>query len=83
MKNLMGKNGCTLKVRKYVMAHFQGYNEIQKHAKNFKELKKSCFKFNEKVVIPSKYLNKIKKRFPKMKYSENSKKNEFEILSFN
>jgi len=65
------------------MAHFQGYNEIQKHAKNFKELKKSCFKFNEKVVIPSKYLNKIKKRFPKMKYSENSKKNEFEILSFN
>ena len=65
------------------MAHFQGINEIQKHAKNFKELKKSCFKFNEKIVIPSKYLNKIKKRFPKMKYSENSKKSEFEILSFN
>ena len=65
------------------MAHFQGINEIQKHAKNFKELKKTCFKFNEKIVIPSKYLHKIKKRFPKMKYSENSKKSEFEILSFN
>ena len=65
------------------MAHFQGINEIQKHAKNFKELKKSCFKSNEKIVIPSKYLMKLKKRFPKMKYSENSKKNEFEILSFN
>ena len=65
------------------MAHFQGVNEIQKHAKNFKELKKTCFKFNEKIVIPSKYLHKIKKRFPKMKYSENSKKSEFEILSFN
>ena len=65
------------------MAHFQGINEIQKHAKNFKELKKSCFKYNEKVVIPSKYLSKLKKRFPKMKYSENNKKSEFEILSFN
>ena len=65
------------------MAHFQGINEIQKHAKNFKELKKTCFKFNEKIVIPSKYLHKIKKRFPKMKYSENCKKSEFEILSFN
>ena len=65
------------------MAHFQGINEIQKHAKNFKELKKSCFKSNEKIVVPSKYLSKLKKRFPKMKYSENNKKNEFEILSFN
>ena len=66
------------------MAHFQGVNEIQKHAKNYKELKKACFsKSNDKIVIPSKYLSKLKKRFPKMKYSENNKKNEFEILSFN
>ena len=66
------------------MAHFQGVNEIQKHAKNYKELKKACFsKNNDKIVIPSKYLSKLKKRFPKMKISENNKKNEFEILSFN
>ena len=66
------------------MAHFQGVNEIQKHAKNYKELKKACFsKSNDKIVIPSKYLPKLKKRFPKMKYSENSSKKEFEILSFN
>ena len=66
------------------MAHFQGINEIQKHAKNYKELKKSCnTKANDKIVIPIKYLSKLKKRFPKMKFSENSKKNEFEILSFN
>ena len=66
------------------MAHFQGVNEIQKHAKNYKELKKACFtKSNDKIVIPSKYLMKLKKRYPKMKYSENSSKKEFEILSFN
>ena len=66
------------------MAHFQGVNEIQKHAKNYKELKKACFtKSNDKIVIPSKYLMKLKKRYPKMKYSENSNKKEFEILSFN
>ena len=66
------------------MAHFQGINEIQKHAKNYKELKKSCnSKNNDKIVIPIKYLPKLKKRYPKMKYSENNKKNEFEILSFN
>ena len=66
------------------MALFQGTNEIQKHAKNYKELKKlCCSKINDKIVIPSKYLSKLKKRFPRMKISENSKKSEFEILSFN
>ena len=62
------------------MAHFQGFNEIQKHAKNFKELKKTNFsKSNENMVIPSKYLSKLKKRFPKMKYTENKNKKEFVI----
>ena len=65
------------------MAHFQGFNEIQKHAKNFKELKKTNFsKSNENMVIPSKYLSKLKKRFPKMKYTENKNKKEFVIKAF-
>ena len=65
------------------MAHFQGFNEIQKHAKNFKELKKTNFsKSNENMVIPSKYLSKLKKRFPKMKYTENKNKKELVIKAF-
>ena len=65
------------------MAHFQGFNEIQKHAKNFKELKKTNFsKSNENMAIPSKYLSKLKKRFPKMKYTENKNKKEFVIKAF-
>ena len=49
-------------------AHFQGINEIQKHAKNFKDLKKTSYYSDkeENMVIPSKYLFKLKKRFPKM-----------------
>ena len=65
------------------MAHFQGFNEIQKHAKNFKELKKTNFsKNNDNMVIPSKYLSKLKKRFPKMKFSENKNKKEFVVKAF-
>ena len=56
-------------------AHFQGINEIQKHAKNYKGQKKPSYyarsENNENMIIPSKYLLKLKKRFPKMKYSEN------------
>ena len=47
------------------MAHFQGVNEIQ----------------NENIIIPSKYLSKIKNRFPNMKY-ENKNKKEFVVKSF-
>ena len=36
---------------------------------------------NENIVIPSKYLSKIKNRFPKMKY-ENKNKKEFVVKSF-
>ena len=54
-------------------AHFQGVNEIQKHAKNYKDLAKSnCYSDKEEnLIIPSKYLFKLKKRFPKMQYTEN------------
>ena len=64
------------------MAHFQGVNEIQKHAKNFKGLKKpSHNSINENIIIPSKYLSEFKIRFPNMKY-ENKNKKEFVIKSF-
>ena len=67
-------------------AHFQGVNEIQKHAKNFKELKKSSFfsgkENNDNIIIPSKYLFKLKKRFPKMQYNVNKIKKILIIKSF-
>ena len=65
-------------------AHFQGVNEIQKHAKNFKDLKKTIY-YNgkeENMIIPSKYLLKLKKRFPKMQYTENKNKKILIIKSF-
>ena len=65
-------------------AHFQGVNEIQKHAKNFKDLKKTSY-YNgkeENMIIPSKYLLKLKKRFPKMQYTENKNKKILIIKSF-
>ena len=67
-------------------AHFQGINEIQKHAKNYKGQKKPSYysrnENNENMVIPSKYLLKLKKRFPKMKYSENKNKKVIIVKSF-
>ena len=61
-------------------AHFQGINEIQKHAKNYKGIKKPTFysggnyNNNYDIIIPNKYLMKIKKRFPKMIFTENKSK---------
>ena len=65
-------------------AHFQGINEIQKHAKNFKDLKKTSYYSDkeESMIIPSKYLLKLKKRFPKMQYTENKIKKILIIKSF-
>ena len=65
-------------------AHFQGVNEIQKHAKNFKDLKKTnCSNGKEEnMIIPSKYLLKLKKRFPKMQYTENKNKKILIVKSF-
>ena len=64
-------------------ANFQGINEIQKHSKNYKGYKKPLFysepnKGNvsnkENIIVPLKYLNKLKNRFPKMKFKENKAK---------
>jgi len=67
-------------------AHFQGINEIQKHAKNYKGQKKPSYysrtESNESMIIPSKYLVKLKKRFPKMQYSENKNKKIIVVKSF-
>ena len=67
-------------------AHFQGINEIQKHAKNYKGQKKPSYysrnENNENMFIPSKYLLKLKKRFPKMQYSENKIKKLIVVKSF-
>ena len=72
-------------------ANFQGIYEIQKHSKNYKGFKKPLFysepnKNNvsgkENIIIPSKYLNKLKNRFPKMKYKENKAKKLITVESF-
>ena len=68
------------------MANFQGISEIQKHAKNYKGTKKPKF-YNDKnekskFIIPSKYLSKLKERFPKMKYIENKTKKILVIDNF-
>ena len=66
-------------------AHFQGINEIQKHAKNYKGQKKPNYysiNENENMIIPLKYLPKLLKRFPKMKYTENKRQNFIMVKSF-
>ena len=66
-------------------AHFQGINEIQKHAKNYKGQKKPNYysiNENENMIIPLKYLPKLLKRFPKMKYTENKGQNIITVKSF-
>ena len=68
-------------------AHFQGINEIQKHAKNYKGQKKPNYfnnknELNENMIIPNKYLLKLRKRFPKMKYTENKVKKIINVKSF-
>ena len=71
-------------------ANFQGIYEIQKHSKNYKGYKKPLFysepnKNNsnkENIIIPSKYLNKLKVRFPKIKFKENKAKKIITVDSF-
>ena len=73
-------------------ANFQGINEIQKHSKNYKGYKKPLFYSeqnhnnntinNENMIIPSKYLVKLKARFPNMKYHENKNNEIFIVDSF-
>ena len=71
-------------------ANFQGIYEIQKHSKNYKGYKKPLFYseqnnhnvHNETMIIPSKYLLKLKVRFPNMKYHENKAKKIIIVDSF-
>ena len=71
-------------------ANFQGIYEIQKHSKNYKGYKKPLFysepnknsNNKENIVIPSKYLNKLKVRFPKIKFKENKAKKIITVDSF-
>lgn len=37
---------------------------------------------NENMIIPLKYLSKLQKRFPRMKYVENKGQNTFTVKSF-
>lgn len=68
------------------VANFQGTAEIQKHAKNYKGPKTPSFILglepNQNVIIPLKYLPIIKKRFPKMMYTEIKNKKAFLVKSF-
>ena len=69
-------------------ANFQGIEEIQKHANNYKGSKKPIFyKTNEndsnnKIEIPYKYLNIVLKSNPNMKFTENKQNNTFIVESF-
>ena len=56
-------------------ANFQGINEIKKHARNYKGLKKPTFfiitdDLKTNIEVPEKFLNDIKENYPKMKYIE-------------
>ena len=70
-------------------ANFQGIYEIQKHSKNYKGYKKPLFYSEQNnnnndsnMIIPSKYLLKLKVRFPNMKYHENKAKKIIIVDSF-
>ncbi len=67
-------------------ANFQGINEIQKHAKNYKGLKKPTFfkgfENLKNLEVPLKYLSKIKKKYPKLSYVEKKESDLFVIKSF-
>ena len=63
-------------------AHFQGLNEIKNHSNNFKGLNKPSNGNNENMIIPSKYLPKLKIRFPKIQFSEDKDKNIIVVKSF-
>jgi CCR4-NOT transcription complex subunit 7/8 len=67
-------------------ANFQGISEIQKHAKNYKGIKKPTFFKGldnmKNIEVPLKYLKKIKIRYPKLNYIEKKEKNVFLIKAF-
>lgn len=65
------------------LANFQGIQEIKKHAKNYKGLKKPIF-FDgldpkKNLEVPIKYLNAMLKKFPKMTYEKKKDEKSFLI----
>ena len=70
-------------------AKFQGINEINKHAKNYKGPKKPIFYINTNnlsnttIEVPKKYLYLILEKNPNLKYYENKIFNTIIINSFN
>ena len=67
-------------------ANFQGIYEIQKHAKNYKGVKKPIFFEGldnlKNIEVPLKYLTKIKKKYPNLSYIEKKDNESFIIKSF-
>ena len=67
-------------------ANFQGIYEIQKHAKNYKGVKKPIFFEGldnlKNIEVPLKYLTKIKKKYPNLSYIEKKDNELFIIKSF-
>ena len=67
-------------------ANFQGIIEIQKHAKNYKGLKKPIFfkgiDILQNIEVPIKYLQNIKSNYPKLDYVEMKNLGIFLIKSF-
>lgn len=70
------------------LANFQGINEIKRHAKNYKGIKKPIFFVvteewkNCNIEVPDKYLKTILERYPKMNYIEKKQTQTFIIKSF-
>ena len=79
----------SLKVCDFDYAYFQGIDEIESHAQNYKGNKKPIFfrsnpdNKNNSIEIPKKYLKLVLKANPKMKYHEIPFKNTFIVDSFN
>ena len=68
-------------------ANFQGINDIQKHAKNYKGIKKPIYFKDANITktpieVPLKYLKKVKERFPKLSYYEKKNQDIFVIKCF-
>ena len=75
MEKLTEKNGHILIVQnmRIKLFSFSRGKRNQKHAKNCKKLKISIStgkEDNKNIIIPSKYLSQIKKRFPNLQYTE-------------
>ena len=67
-------------------ANFQGIYEIQKHAKNYKGVKKPMFfegyQNLQNLQVPLKYLSKIKKKYPNLSYVKDKDDELFIIKNF-